>query len=152
MLFRKWLSYGLAALFIFGFLPSTAAAQTTPLEIVIVGAARSSADATAVQLDSDLYLPTTLPAPAIVLAHGFGSSKTAVAKQAENLRAAGYVVVAYTARGFGKSTGLISMNSPQFEIADAAKVIDYLANRPEVIKDDVNDPRVGFAGASYGGA
>lgn len=152
MLFRNWLSYGLAALFIFGFLPSTAAAQTNPLAIVIAGAASSSTDATAVQLDSDLYLPTTLPAPAIVLAHGFGSSKTAVAKQAENLRAAGYVVVAYTARGFGKSTGLISMNSPQFEIADAAKVIDYLANRPEVIKDDANDPRVGFAGGSYGGA
>lgn len=152
MLFRNWLSLGLTAMFIFGYLPSTATAQTTPSEIVIAGAATSSTDATTVQLDADLYLPTTFPAPAIVLAHGFGGSKITVGKQAEKLRAAGYVVLAYTARGFGKSTGLISMNSPQFEIADAAKVIDYLVNRPEVVKDAANDPRVGFAGASYGGA
>ena len=60
--------------------------------------------------------------------------------------------LAYTARGFGASTGLISMNSPEFEVADASRVVDYLASRPEVELDADGDPRVGFAGGSYGGA
>ncbi len=33
----------------------------------------------------------------------------------------GFVVLAYSARGFGASTGLISMNSPEFEVADASR-------------------------------
>jgi len=64
----------------------------------------------------------------------------------------GFVVLAYTARGFGSSSGQISMNSPDFEVADASRLIDYLADVPEVVSDGPGDPRVGFAGGSYGGA
>ena len=109
-------------------------------------------DSTPVRLDADLYLPSTTPAPAVVLAHGFGGSKASVATDAEYLADRGFVVLAYTARGFGGSTGTISMNSPDFEIADASAVIDYLATLDTVTQDGASDPRVGFAGGSYGGA
>ena len=105
-----------------------------------------------VTLDASLYLPKTLPAPAILLAHGFTGDKNSVASQAKSLADHGYVVLAWTARGFGKSTGEISMNSPSGEVADVSRLIDYLATRHEVIQQHVNDPLVGIAGDSYGGA
>ena len=129
-----------------------ALAQSGAQVISITGAANSATDPTPVALDADLYLPKTTPAPAVVLAHGFGGSKASVEAQAIQLKDAGYVVLAYSARGFGKSTGSISMNSTQFEVADASKIIDYLSTRPDVKLDSSNDPVVGFAGASYGGA
>ena len=120
--------------------------------IAITGAPSSATDPNPVTLDADLYLPEVTPAPAVVLAHGFGGSKASLESQATQLQTAGYVVLAYTARGFGKSTGSISMNATEFEIADASKIIDYLSTRAEVQLDSPNDPVVGFAGASYGGA
>ena len=89
---------------------------------------------------------------AVVLAHGFGGSKEQLAAQARELAAAGYVVLTYTARGFGGSGGLIHLNNPEFEIADASRMLDELAGRDDVRLDDVGDPRVGVAGGSYGGA
>jgi ABC-2 type transport system ATP-binding protein len=38
------------------------------------------------------------------------------------------------------------------EVADASRLLDYLATRPEVTTDAEGDPRVGVAGGSYGGA
>jgi ABC-2 type transport system ATP-binding protein len=105
-----------------------------------------------VNLDATLYLPSKTPAPAILLAHGFGGSKDSVVTEARTLQSRGYVVLAWTARGFGKSTGTISMNSPTAEVADVSKLIDYLATRQEVIQDRPTDPRVGITGGSYGGA
>ena len=105
-----------------------------------------------VNLDSSLYLPAKLPAPAILLAHGFGGSKDSVASEAQFLAQKGYVVLAWSARGFGQSTGQITMDSPQFEIADIQKLINYLATRKEVVQQHTGDPLVGIAGASYGGA
>jgi len=105
-----------------------------------------------VTLDTSLYLPVSVPAPEILLAHGFAGDKSSVAAQAKSLAESGYVVLAWTARGFGKSTGEISMNSPQGEVADVSKLIDYLATRKEVVQQGVKDPLVGIAGDSYGGS
>jgi ABC-2 type transport system ATP-binding protein len=44
------------------------------------------------------------------------------------------------------------MNSLEFEIADASSVIDYLASLASVEVEGPNDPVVGVAGGSYGGA
>ena len=129
-----------------------ARAESQPIPLAISGGPASATDSTPVTLDADLYMPMVTPAPAIVLAHGFGGSKQSVADEAAALVARGFVVLAYSARGFGGSTGLISMNSPQFEVADASAVIDQLAARPEVLVDAPGDPRVGVAGGSYGGA
>jgi ABC-2 type transport system ATP-binding protein len=109
------------------------------------------ADGTPVRLDTSVYFPATTPAPAILLAHGFGDTKASLASEAKDLAKHGYVVLAYTARGFGLSGGLIHLDAPDYEVADASKLISYLATLPQVLKDAPGDPRVGVAGSSYGG-
>lgn len=129
-----------------------AAASVKTEAIALSGGPTSSTDSTPVRIDADLYVPTTTPAPAIILAHGFGGNKQSVAAEAKYFANAGFVVLAYTARGFGESGGQISMNSPQFEVADASSLVSYLSNQDFVTKENSNDPIVGVAGGSYGGA
>ncbi|MBC7464307.1 MAG: alpha/beta fold hydrolase [Actinobacteria bacterium] len=105
-----------------------------------------------IEIDATLYIPAKVPAPAILLAHGFGGDKSSVKPQAVELQKAGYVVLAWTARGFGKSSGEISMNSPTGEVADTRKLIDYLSTRAEVEQQKKGDPLIGITGDSYGGA
>ncbi|MCX4236524.1 alpha/beta fold hydrolase [Streptomyces ortus] len=90
--------------------------------------------------------------PAVLLTHGFGGDKGDVRKQAEDLARDGYAVLTWSSRSFGRSTGKIGLNDPKGEVADVSKLIDWLAKRPEVELDKAGDPRVGVAGASYGGA
>jgi ABC-2 type transport system ATP-binding protein len=105
-----------------------------------------------VQLDTSLYLPAVTPAPAVLVAHGFGGSKASVDVDARALAARGFVVLTWSARGFGTSTGQIALDSPDAEVADARALVDRLATLPEVQQDGPGDPRVGVTGASYGGA
>src|SRR3954447_23635874 len=80
-----------------------------------------------VTLDATLYLPQGGGrAPAVLLAHGFGDSKTDLDQQARDLAARGYVVLAYSARGFGRSGGRIHLDAPDFEFADGSRLIDLL--------------------------
>lgn len=105
-----------------------------------------------VMLDTTMYLPKTLPAPAVLIAHGFGGNKDSERDLAEQLARNGYVAFTYSARGFGNSTGLITMNAPDKEIADASKLVDYLSSRKEVAKDKTGSAIIGVTGGSYGGA
>ncbi|MFD7322873.1 alpha/beta fold hydrolase [Streptomyces sp. NPDC059875] len=90
--------------------------------------------------------------PAVLLGHGFGGSKDDVRAQAEQLARDGYAVLTWSARGFGASTGQIGLNDPDHEVKDVQRLLDWLAQRPEVLLDKAGDPRVGVTGASYGGA
>lgn len=90
--------------------------------------------------------------PAVLIGHGFGGSKNDVRAQAEKLAADGYAVMTWSARGFGRTTGEITLNAPDAEVKDVSGLIDWLAERPEVELDAKGDPRVGVTGASYGGA
>ncbi|CAK7284440.1 CocE/NonD family hydrolase [Streptomyces misionensis] len=90
--------------------------------------------------------------PAVLLAHGFGGSKDDMRAQAQDLARAGYAVLTWSARGFGRSTGKIGLNDPKYEVADVSRLIDWLAKQPQVRLDKPGDPRVGMAGGSYGGA
>jgi ABC-2 type transport system ATP-binding protein len=113
----------------------------------------SGTGADAVELDTTTYLPPGGGhAPAVVLAHGFGGSKESVAANARDLAGRGYVVLTYSARGFGRSTGQIGLDDPRYEVADLSTLIDRLAARDDVQLDGDGDPRVGVAGGSYGGA
>ena len=67
--------------------------------------------------------------PAVVLAHGFGGSKADLMERARELAGQGYVTLAYTARGFGASGGRIHLDDPDYEIADASRLLDTLAGR-----------------------
>src|SRR5664279_5078242 len=112
---------------------------------IVVGVSRSSAgfrtvakfvtgtpepDGSQVQLDTTLYLPdsTSTPKPAVLLAQGFGGSKSDLAGTAKTLAEHGYVALAYTARGFGDSGGMIHFDSPAYEVQDARKLVDYLVS------------------------
>jgi ABC-2 type transport system ATP-binding protein len=108
-------------------------------------------DGRPVSLDSSLYLPARTPAPAIVLAHGFGGSKSDLDSQARSLARRGYVVLTYSARGFGRSGGLIHLDALGYEVADAGRLLDFLQARPEV-EHRAATPLIGVAGSSYGGA
>ncbi|MHA6757183.1 alpha/beta fold hydrolase [Streptacidiphilus sp. PAMC 29251] len=90
--------------------------------------------------------------PAVLLAHGFGGSKDAMTAQAQSMARQGYAVMTWSARGFGASGGDIGLNDPTREVADVSGLIDWLAKQPTVQLDAPGDPRVGVAGASYGGA
>ena len=136
----------ISALVIFltiNFLPGYAVQSKVTLQIISVNN---------VNIDTDLYLPSKLPAPAILLAHGFGGSKESTADEAKKLQELGYAVMTYSARGFGKSTGLISMNNYDLEVADAIKLVDFLAANKVVAKNKQGQPLIGVTGASYGGA
>ncbi|MFG1821126.1 CocE/NonD family hydrolase [Microbispora bryophytorum] len=106
-----------------------------------------------VDLDATFYPPASGGrTPAVLLAHGFGGSKESMREQATRLAEQGYAVLTWSARGFGRSTGQIALNSPDYEVKDVRELIDWLAERPEVRLDAPGDPRVGIAGGSYGGA
>ncbi|GLW96513.1 alpha/beta fold hydrolase [Microtetraspora sp. NBRC 16547] len=111
------------------------------------------ADDQRVTLDATFYPPASGGrAPAVLLAHGFGGSKDDLRDEAARLAGHGYAVLTWSARGFGRSTGEIALNSPDYEVKDVRQLVDWLARRPEVRLDGNGDPRVGVAGGSYGGA
>jgi ABC-2 type transport system ATP-binding protein len=141
-----------------GFAATTALLLFSAISLNPVSASASAIEvrtidtADAVSLDTSLYLPKQTPAPAILIAHGFGGSKDSVAQDAQYFADKGFVVLTWTARGFGKSTGQISMNAPTAEVADTRALISYLARNKNVLQDRSGDPRVGIMGSSYGGA
>jgi ABC-2 type transport system ATP-binding protein len=120
-------------------------------ELTLTGA-KGPDDPAAVKLDATLYLPEQTPAPAVIVAHGFGGSKRSVDGDARELAQRGFVVLAYSARGFGRSEGQIGLNAIPYEVADASKIVDWLGEQPEVTKDGPDDPKVGVTGGSYGGS
>lgn len=130
--------------------PTTSGAATVTDLRVAVGA---EPDGAPVTLDASIFVPTSAGRhPAVLLAHGFGGSKDDLVDQARRLAERGFVVLTYTARGFGHSGGRIHLDDPAYEVADARALVSLLAARPEVRLDGPGDPRVGVAGGSYGGA
>ena len=105
-----------------------------------------------VSLDATFFTPEgTGRVPAILVAHGFGATKNSVRPEAEQLARAGFAVLTWSARGMGASTGQIALDSPDYEVKDVEQLITWLARQPRVLLDHPGDPRVGIAGASYGG-
>lgn len=123
------------------------------LRAIPVPAAPGSAETLA--LDTALYLPRSAavdaPVPAVLVAHGFLGDRRAVDGFARDLTAEGYAVLTWSARGFGRSEGSISLADPAREVADITELIEELATRDEVMQDGPGDPRVAIVGASYGG-
>lgn len=130
-----------AALLAVGTAPSSVRAQE---DVTIV-----SADGT--QLAATVFVPDgPAPAggwPAIVFMHGLDGDRSSTIAIARLMGVVGqeYVVLAYDARGHGKSGGLIGIDGP-LEIGDARTVFGWLRDRP-----DVADGKIGAWGISYGG-
>ncbi|GAA2696711.1 alpha/beta fold hydrolase [Actinoplanes palleronii] len=141
----------LAAATVWAVLPERAAWTAQDLRITVRSGPGGDEP---VELDARFLLPRDRSGkvPAVLLAHGFGGTKASVSSDAESLAERGYAVLTWTARGFGKSTGEIHLDSPDYEVKDAQRLLDWLAARPEVQTDATGDPRVGVVGGSYGGA
>ena len=106
-----------------------------------------------VVIDATLFRPAGAGRlPAVLLAHGFGETKASVRGEAIGLARAGFAVLTWSARGFGRSTGQIALDSPGYEVKDTEQLVSWLARQPGILLDHPGDPRVGIAGASYGGA
>ncbi|UOX90057.1 alpha/beta fold hydrolase [Amycolatopsis sp. FBCC-B4732] len=129
-----------------------AAPAPVPTQDALIDLPAAPGSAEQVKIDTTTYLPATVPAPAVLLAHGFGGDKNSVADDARELARKGFVVMTWSARGFGKSTGKIGLNDPDGEVADASHLIDRLVAQHQVTTDPNGDPKVAVTGASYGGA
>ncbi len=103
--------------------------------------------------------PGSKPAPTILMGPGWSlSGDTDVNGGAlfgglaiGPMNQAGYNVLTWDPRGFGKSGGVASVNDPLHEGKDAQALLDWVAHRPEAQLDGPGDPRVGMVGWSYGG-
>jgi ABC-2 type transport system ATP-binding protein len=104
-----------------------------------------------VQLDTSLYLPEITPAPAVLLSQGFGGDKSSLDSEARSFAEHGYIALTYTARGFGRSGGLIHFAAPGYEVHDGELLISQLAARKDVKRVN-GKPQIATAGGSYGGA
>jgi ABC-2 type transport system ATP-binding protein len=67
------------------------------------------------------------------------------------LQKAGYNVLTWDPRGFGKSGGVATVNDKDLEGKDVQRLISFVAKQPGVQLDSPGDPRLGMVGASYGG-
>ncbi|MFH8344400.1 CocE/NonD family hydrolase [Streptomyces sp. NPDC018045] len=118
-------------------------------------------------LDADLYRPTGVdaahPAPAVLTTNGFGGSKSDGSTDAiaRAFASRGYVALAYSGLGFGRTGCPISLDDPRIDGRAASRLLDFLAGQRAakdgtrvdfVTKDSPRDPRAGMFGGSYGGA
>ncbi|WP_229377738.1 CocE/NonD family hydrolase [Streptomyces sp. VRA16 Mangrove soil] len=117
-------------------------------------------------VDADLYRPAGAdaqhPAPAVLTTNGFGGNKSdSTGATAKAFAQRGYVGLAYSGLGFGKSGCLISLDDPRIDGRAASALVDFLAGTRAaddgttvdyVTTDKKGDPRVGMIGGSYGGA
>lgn len=90
------------------------------------------------------------PFPAIVLAHSCAGVSPHTDAWGSRLAKWGYVVLApdsFNSRGTNSVCTTPNVVTPNMRVSDIAGALDFLAKRPEVIKD-----RIGLIGHSHGGA
>jgi len=136
-------------------LPSLAAARTATV---------TSFDHTRIHVNffSAAGLRAGKRAPTVMMGPGWGSAgdtnpnDSAVPSLGTvgvgTLRHAGFNVLTWDPRGFGKSGGTVEVDSPAYEGRDVSAMITWLSRQPQALLDHPGDPRVGMAGGSYGGA
>lgn len=100
-----------------------------------------------------------VPAPTVLMGPGWSQPGATLDKEAVILGAlgikplndAGYNVLTWDPRGFGKSEGVVQINSADYEGRDVQALLDWVATQPAAELDRPGDPRAGMVGASYGG-
>lgn len=103
-----------------------------------------------VKLDGDLFLPDDLKQgevrAGVVLCHGYtGVKDLYLPDNAVVLNEAGYVVLTFDYKGWGKSEGARSRLAPFSRMADVLAAVTFLG-----IQDEVDKTRIGIYGTSYG--
>lgn len=134
--------------------PGTHAFTTTDALVPVVDGPTNTHKAT---IDTRLYVPDNAsaasPQPAILMTHGFGLSKSAgeVVSSATFLARHGYVVLTYTAQGFGSSSGCVTLESRTYDVKDAQQLITKVLDPLSLVEHNGNGSVVGMVGGSYGG-
>jgi fermentation-respiration switch protein FrsA (DUF1100 family) len=103
-----------------------------------------------VKLDGDLFLPDDLKPgekrAGVVLCHGYtGVKDLYLPDNAAVLNEAGYVVLTFDYKGWGKSEGQRSRLAPFSRMADVLSAVTFLGIQEAVDKD-----QIGIYGTSYG--
>jgi alpha-beta hydrolase superfamily lysophospholipase len=112
-----------------------------------------SFESSGLRLNGVLHFPKDYAAgerrPAIVVMHGFGSTKDAanVTEPAALFASWGYIAFRFDMRGCGDSEGEFGHILCMDQVEDARNAISYLAKRPEILPD-----RVALSGTSFGAA
>jgi len=152
-------------------------------QVVPSGATRRG-DTTPVNVTTTVFIPEHIEGasyPLVLHSHGFGGSRVGVADAANSsatpgdiestssifgrlddqvrlLWDAGYAVISFDERGFGRgddgddgNDGLIEAMDPDFEIQDAIAVLDWAEANLNLSEDATGNPVVGAIGGSYGG-
>lgn len=84
--------------------------------------------------------------PAIIFVNSWTLNEYEYLIQAREFARNGYIVLSLSARGWGFSEGTVTVCSPDTDMKDIAKAIDWLiANSP------VDEKNIGMSGMSYGG-
>jgi ABC-2 type transport system ATP-binding protein len=99
------------------------------------------------------------PAPTVLMGPGWGLAGDTDpdgigvlgAVSIGGLHKAGYNVLTWDPRGFGKSSGVATVNDKDLEGKDVQRLISFVSTLPGVELDGPIDPRMGMVGASYGG-
>ncbi len=104
------------------------------------------------KLDGDLFFPDELGSDeirsGIVLCHGYtGVKDLYLPDNARVLCDAGYAVLTFDYKGWGKSEGARDRLAPYSRVADVQSAITFLG-----AQDQVNASQIGIYGTSYGGA
>jgi pimeloyl-ACP methyl ester carboxylesterase len=112
--------------------------------------------------------PNGKAVPLILHGHGFGLSRAKNLENPNPLEAfttkdvsgdvarqawldKGYYVISFDQRGFGDSTGKISVMDPDVDCKSISSIIDWAEINLPNLKRDNGDPLIGSVGLSYGG-
>jgi ABC-2 type transport system ATP-binding protein len=135
--------------------PAAAVSYSVTHQFVSVPAAPGSPDT--IKLWTSFYVPAGAdannPVPVVLLTHGWGGRHDAgwELQTSQFLASHGYAVIGWDSRGFGNSEGWVELDSPDYEVQDAKRLLDIAATLPYVLTDGTGDPRAGMIGVSYAG-
>ncbi len=135
--------------------PAAAVTYTVTKQFVSVPAGPGSPDT--IRLWTSFYVPAGADAanqvPVVLLTHGWGGRHDAgwELQTSQFLAGNGYAVIGWDSRGFGNSEGWVELDSPDYEVHDARRMLDLAATLPYVLTDGSGDPRAGMIGVSYAG-
>lgn len=138
-------------------MPSSAASSAYSTKDAFVTVHDGPAGNHTAVIDTRLYVPRGVdaahPAPAILMTHGFGLSKTSteVTATADFLARHGYIVLTWTSQGFGKSSGCIELDSYAYDVKDVEQLIAKILQPNKAVERDRRGLVLGMTGGSYGG-